>query len=55
MFFTQSDNCILICPYFDVISLFATKLEETKIGICGEGLRTFLVLLSRVLFMYFQI
>ena len=38
MFSTQSDNCILICPYFYIISLFAAELEEPKIGISGKGL-----------------
>ena len=39
MFSTQSDNCILIHPYFDIISLFAAEFEEPKIGISGKGLK----------------
>ena len=39
MFSTQSDNCILISPYFDIISLFAAELEQPKIGTSGKGLR----------------
>ena len=39
MFSTQSDNCIPICPYFDIISVFAVELEEPEIGISGEGLK----------------
>ena len=38
MFSTQSDICILIYPYFDIISLFAAEFEEPKIGISGKGL-----------------
>ena len=38
MFSTQSDDCIPICPYFDIMSLFAAELEEPKIGIWGKGL-----------------
>ena len=37
MFSTQSDNCIPICPYFD-ISLFAAESEGPKIGISGKWL-----------------
>ena len=40
MFSTRSDNCIPICPIFDIISLFATDLEEPKTGISGKGLKT---------------
>ena len=39
MFSTQSDNCIPISPYFDIISLFAAEFEEPKIGIWGKGLK----------------
>ena len=39
MFTTQSDNCIPICPIFDIISLFAAKFKELEIGIPGEGLK----------------
>ena len=38
MFSTQSGKCIPIFHIFDMISLFAFKLEEPKIGISGEGL-----------------
>ena len=38
MFSIQSDNFIPICPYFDIISLFAAELEEPKIGISVKGL-----------------
>ena len=39
MFSTQSDICILIYPYFDIISLSAAaEFEEPKIGISGKGL-----------------
>ena len=38
MLSTQSENCIPICQYFDIISLFfAAELEEPKIG-PGKGL-----------------
>ena len=33
MFSTKPDNYIPICPYFDIISLFAAELEEPKLGI----------------------
>ena len=36
MFSTQSDNCIAICPYFDIIPLLAAEFEEPKIGISGN-------------------
>ena len=39
MFSSQSDNCTPFVHIFDIISLFATKLEEPKIGIRGKGLR----------------
>ena len=39
MFSTQSDNCIPICPYFDIISLVAFELKEPKIGKLGKGLK----------------
>ena len=32
-FLLNQKNCILICQYFDIISLFAAKLEEAKIYI----------------------
>ena len=35
---TQSDNCIPICPIFDITSLFAAELEEPKIAISGKVL-----------------
>ena len=38
MFSTQSENCIPICQYFDIISLFAAELVEPKIGVWGKGL-----------------
>ena len=41
MFSTQPDNCIPICLFFDIISLFAAELEEPQIGLSGEGLRGF--------------
>ena len=37
-FSTQSDNCIPICSYFYIISLFAAEFEAPKIGISGNGL-----------------
>ena len=40
MFSTQSDNCIPVCPFFDIISLFAAELEEHKSGISGKGLKS---------------
>ena len=36
MFSTQSDNCIPICPYFEIINLFAVELEDPKIGISAK-------------------
>ena len=36
---TQSENCISICQYFEVISLFSAELEEPKIDISGKGLK----------------
>ena len=39
IFSAQSDSCIPICPYFDIISLFAAELEEPKIDISGKGFR----------------
>ena len=33
MFFAQSDNCTSFVHIFDIIVLFATELEEPKIGI----------------------
>ena len=33
MFSTQSENCIPIFNIYDIISLFAVELEESKIGI----------------------
>ena len=38
MFSIQSCNCIPIFHIFDIITLFAAKLEEPKIGISGKGL-----------------
>ena len=38
MFSTQSDNCIPIYPYFDIISLFAAELEKPEIGISGKAI-----------------
>ena len=38
MFSTQADNCIPICPYFAIISIFAAELKEPRIGIWGKGL-----------------
>ena len=38
MFFTQSENCIPICPYFRHYILFAAELEEPKLGTPGKGL-----------------
>ena len=38
MFSTQSDNCIPICPIFDILSLFSAEMEKPKIGISGKGL-----------------
>ena len=37
MFSTQSDNCIPICPFSDIISSFAAELEEPKIDILVSG------------------
>ena len=39
MFSTQSDNCTPLVNVFDIIFVFAAELEESKIDICGEGLR----------------
>ena len=39
MFSTQSDNCIPICPYSDIISLVAFELEELKSVISGKGFK----------------
>ena len=39
MFSTQSDNCIIIYPYFD-ISLLAQEFEQPKVVISGKGLTT---------------
>ena len=39
MFSTQSENCTLFAHIFDTITLFAAKLEEPKIGICGKRLK----------------
>ena len=41
MFSTQSDNCILIYPYFDILSVFAAEFEEPKTGISGKGLNAY--------------
>ena len=41
MFSTQSDMCIPIFPHFDIISQFASELEDSKIGICGKELRKY--------------
>ena len=41
MFSTQSDNLSPFVRIFDIISLFAAKLEEPKLGISGKGLRGF--------------
>ena len=41
MFYTESDNYIPIVPIFDIVSLFAAEFEEPKIGISGEGLKSF--------------
>ena len=38
MFSTQSENCIPICQYYDIIPLFAAELEEPKTGMWGKGL-----------------
>ena len=38
MFSTQSENCIPISQYFDIVSLFAAEVEEPKIGTSGKGL-----------------
>ena len=41
MFSTQSDNCT-VSPFvhiFDIISLFAAKLKESKTGTRGKGLK----------------
>ena len=38
MFSTQTENCIPIRQYFDIISLFAAELEAPKIGMLGKGL-----------------
>ena len=38
MFSTKSDICIPICPFFDIMPLFAAELGEPKIGISGSGL-----------------
>ena len=37
MFSTVSDTVSLFVYIFDIISLFAVELEESKIGISGEG------------------
>ena len=37
MLTTQSDNCIPICIYIFLSSLFAVELEEPKIGMQGKG------------------
>ena len=42
MLSTQSDNFIPICPFFDIISVFAAELEEPKIGIVFKRLSLFL-------------
>ena len=39
MFSTQSGNCIPIYQIFDIISLFADELGDSKIGIWGKGLK----------------
>ena len=46
-FFSQSDNCIPIYPYFFDIFLFAAELEEPKIFISGKGLEVALQILGR--------
>ena len=38
MFCTQSDNCTPFVHIFDIIFLFATELQEPKIGLLGKGL-----------------
>ena len=42
VFNSKSDNCIPLCPFFDIISLFAVELERPKIVISGKRLRTYL-------------
>ena len=37
-FLLNQINCITICPYFDIISLFAAGFEKPKICISGKGL-----------------
>ena len=39
MFSTQVDNCNPFVHTFYIILLFSVELEESKIGIWGEGLR----------------
>ena len=38
MFSTQWDNCILICPFFDITCVFPAEFEKPKIGMSGKGL-----------------
>ena len=40
MFCTQLDNCTPFVHIFDIIFLFASELEEPKIGLLGKGLLT---------------
>ena len=49
MFSTQSDNCIPICPYFGIISLFGAEFEKPKIGISGKGLIQWITLYHIIL------
>ena len=37
MFSTQSGNCIPFVHIFEIISLFAAELEESKIGMSSKG------------------
>ena len=38
MFSTKLDNCTPFVHIFDFILLFASELEEPKIGVWGKGL-----------------
>ena len=53
-FLLKSVYCIPICPFFDIISLFADELKEPKIGISGKGLKSLHFELQNVFTLHFQ-
>ena len=47
MFSSHSEKGIPIVNIFDIISLFAAKMEEPKIGLWGEGFSLFKFWIAR--------